>query len=75
MSRRPPRKHSPSFNLKVALAAIKGEQTVAELAQRFAIHPNKSPNGKPWSWSERLPYLREASRPRNPLMPKRCMPR
>ncbi|MBL3591768.1 MAG: IS3 family transposase [gamma proteobacterium endosymbiont of Lamellibrachia anaximandri] len=41
MSRRPRRNHSPAFKSKVALAAIKGEQTVAELAQKFDIHPNQ----------------------------------
>ncbi len=40
MSKRPRRNHSPAFKAKVALAAVKGEQTLAELAQRFDIHPN-----------------------------------
>ena len=41
MSRRPRRNHSPAFKSKVALAAIKGEQTVTELAQKFDVHPNQ----------------------------------
>ena len=41
MKRRPRRNHSPALKSKVALAAIKGEQTVAELAQRFDVHPNQ----------------------------------
>ncbi len=35
MSRRPRRNHSPSFKAKVALAAVRGEKTLAELAQQF----------------------------------------
>jgi transposase len=38
MSRRPRRNHSAAFKAKVALEAIKGEQTLAELSQRFDVH-------------------------------------
>lgn len=41
MARRPRRNHSPSFKAKVALAAIRGEKTLSELAQEFDVHPNQ----------------------------------
>ena len=41
MLRRPRRNHTPVFKSKVALAAIKGDRTVAELAQQFDVHPNQ----------------------------------
>jgi transposase-like protein len=41
MPRRPRRNHTPVFNSKVALAAIKGDKTVAELAQQFDVHANQ----------------------------------
>ena len=41
MSRRPRRNHSPAFKAKVALAAVKGEKTLAELAQLYDVHPNQ----------------------------------
>ncbi len=41
MSRRPRRNHSPEFKAKVALAAVKGEKPLAELAEQFDVHPNQ----------------------------------
>ena len=41
MSRRPRRNHSPAFKAKVALEALKGELTLAELAQKHDVHANQ----------------------------------
>ena len=41
MTRRPRRNHSPAFKAKVALAAIKGEKTLAELAVQYDVHANQ----------------------------------
>lgn len=41
MTRRPRRNHSPVFKAKVALAAVRGDRTVAELCQQFDVHPNQ----------------------------------
>ena len=43
------RKHSPSFKAKVALEAVKGEETVAQLAARYEVHP-----GQIQAWKEIL---------------------
>ena len=43
------RKHSPTFKAKVALEAVKGEETVAQLAARYEVHP-----GQIQAWEEVL---------------------
>lgn len=41
MPRRPRRNHSPAFKAKVALEALKEEQPVIAIAERFDLHPNQ----------------------------------
>ncbi|MFM9428675.1 transposase-like protein [Variovorax sp. GrIS 2.14] len=46
MSRRPRRTHSSAFKGKVALAAIRGDKTLAELALQHDVHPSQITDGK-----------------------------
>jgi transposase len=55
MTKRKRRNHSPSFKAKVAMAAIRGDKTLAELAQQYDVHPNQIQD-----WKKRL--LSEAER-------------
>ena len=49
MTKRTRRNHSPAFKAKVALAAIKGERTVQQLADQFDIHASQIT-----TWKEQL---------------------
>ncbi len=41
MAKRTRRNHSPAFKAKVALAAVRGDRTLAELAEQFDVPPNQ----------------------------------
>jgi transposase-like protein len=49
MKKRARRNHTPAFRAKVALAALKNDRTIAQLAEQFDVHPNQIT-----SWKELL---------------------
>ena len=67
MTKRTRRTHSPAFKAKVALSAIKGEKTLAELAKLFDVHPHQIRPGRRSCRRARL-----ASSVLVPRVPRRC---
>ena len=66
------KKHSPTFKAKVALAALQGEETIAQLASRFEVHPSQIHAWKRerW-WKGRQGYLLPTRNPRRRRRPRR----
>jgi len=58
MAQRARRTHSPAFKANVASVAIKGDQTVAELAKRFDLHANTIAQWKAQLLDEAAPDLK-----------------
>ena len=62
------RNHAPAFKAKVARAALKGDRTLAELAQQFDVHPNKITQWKSQLLERALElFATPAERARSPI--------
>ena len=68
MSKRSRRNHAPEFKAKVALAAVRNEDTLAALAKRFDVHPGQVTAPKEQRSSRRRPMRspRAADAPTRP---------
>jgi transposase-like protein len=71
------RNHSAIFKAKVAIAAIRGDKTLAELSEQFDVHQNQIQD-----WRRKLLHLRirslgveGAHRPSRNTRSRSCMPR
>ena len=69
------RNHGATFKAQVALAAVKGGKTVAELAEHFGAHPRRSPNGSNNCWREPLTCLAGPNRRRTRRISRPSTPR
>jgi len=55
--KRPRRNHSPTFKAKVALEALKGEKTIAQLAVHYDVHANQITAGRRSFWRTLREFL------------------
>lgn len=67
MSRRSRRHHTPAVKAKVALAAVKGDRTIAQLPEQFEVHPNQITAWKAQLEGE-LPEFLDLTAPRRPRL-------
>lgn len=60
------RNHGATFKAQIAFAAIKGDKTVAELAEQFSVHPTQITDWKQQllAWAADITYSSDATRPR-----------
>ena len=49
MTKRTRRNHSGSFKAKVAVAALRGDKTLTELAEQYQVHAKRNGSGSCWS--------------------------
>jgi transposase len=56
MNKKDKRKFTAAFKVKVAMAAVKGQSTIAELAKSYELHPSQIMDWKKtlWERSEEL---------------------
>ena len=68
------KKHNAGFKAKVALAAVRGDRTIAELASGFGVHPNQIYTGRSSCWTVQRAFSRVAvQRRRGPATRRRSM--
>ncbi len=75
MARRPRRTHSPVLKSKVALAALTGEHTLAELAQKFDVHPNQITEWKRQLQEKAAKVLNKGGKSKLTVDLRHCTPR
>ena len=65
------KQHSAEFKARVAMAALSGEKTLAELAAEFGVHPTMISNWKQELVKSAGSCLHAAARRRRPRMRRR----